>query len=279
MQIEQLIENIRDPLYRTKFVNVPDIIADWLSDSGGLHKKDVLEFGCGEGTMALGVTLRKEAQRVVGVEILDVHEQCRALAQSELGVRDLPPNLFLCKITPGADLTEFGTFDVAYSWSVFEHVAQDMLPKAMTSVFNALKPGGHFFLQIDPLYYSPNGSHMMPWLVEPWAHLTMQADTFRRRLFEAPETPTKVRNEWAVYIPPNADTADERKTLWETYETLNHMTAPQLRRLAESTGFEVIRDYRTKAEREIPQNLLDAYDREALLTEQIVLLLRKPATA
>jgi SAM-dependent methyltransferase len=279
VQIEQLIENIRDPLYRTKFVNVPDIIADWLSDSGGLHKKDVLEFGCGEGTMALGVALRKEAQRVVGVEILDVHEQCRTLAQSQLGVRELPRNLFLRKIAPGADLTEFGAFDVAYSWSVFEHVAQDLLPQAMTSVFNALKPGGHFFLQIDPLYYSPNGSHMMPWLVEPWAHLTMQADTFRRRLFEAPETPAKVRNEWAVYIPLNAATADERKTLWETYDTLNRMTAPQLRRLAESAGFEVIRDYRTTAEREIPLNLLEAYDREALLTEQIVLLLRKPATA
>lgn len=276
--IEQLAENIKDPLYRTKFVNVPDILSDWLSESGGLYKKDVLEFGCGEGTMALGVALRKEAQRVVGVEILDVHEQCLPLAQSQLGISELPPNLYLRKIVPGADLTAYGTFDVVYSWSVFEHVAQDLLLRAMRSVFDVLNPGGHFFLQIDPLYYSPNGSHMMPWLAEPWAHLTLQADTFKRRLFEAPETSAKVRNEWAVYIPLGDDTATERKALWETYETLNHMTAPQLRRLAEKVGFDVVRDYRTTSDHEIPAQLLDAYDREALLTEQIVLLLKKPTS-
>lgn len=272
------IDNIRDPLYRTKFVNVPDIIADWLSESGGLYKKDVLEFGCGEGTMALGIALRKEAQRVVGVEILDVHEQCLPLAWAELGIQELPTNLFLRKIAPGADLTRFGAFDVVYSWSVFEHVAQDMLDRAMRSIFDVLNPGGHFFLQIDPLYYSPNGSHMMPWIGEPWAHLTMQGNIFRQRLFSAPPTPAKVRNEWAVYIPVHADTPIERNALWETYETLNHMTASRLRRLAESVGFDVIRDYRTTADREIPIELLDAYDRDVLLTEQVVLLLRRPSS-
>ena len=270
------IEKILDPLYRTKFVNIPDIISDWLSASGGLYKKDVLEFGCGEGTMALGAALRKEAQRVVGVEILDVHEQCLSLAREQLGIANLPSNLHLRKIAPGADLAVFGTFDVVYSWSVFEHVAQDLLPTAMQSIFDALNPGGHFFLQIDPLYYSPNGSHMMPWVTEPWAHLTMQSDAFRKRLFEAPETPSKVRNEWAVYIPMETDTTTERNALLETYETLNRATAPQLRRLAESIGFDVVRDYRTTTEFEPPRQLLDVYDRDALLTEQVVLLLRKP---
>ncbi|ABI61933.1 class I SAM-dependent methyltransferase [Granulibacter bethesdensis] len=279
MQIEQLIENIRDPLYHTKFVTVPDIISDWLTESGGLYRKDVLEFGCGEGTMALGSVLRKQPQRMVGVEVLDVYEQCLPLARTQLGLSKLPPNFHLRKIAPGASLEAFGMFDVVYSWSVFEHVSQDLLSSAMQSIFDVINPGGHFFLQIDPLYYSPNGSHMMPWLVEPWAHLSLQSDEFRRRLFNAPETSAQVRNAWAVYIPPEADTATERAALWETFETLNRVTAPQLRSLAEATGFEVIRDYRTTTDLEVPPHLLEAYHRDALITDQIVMLLRKPATA
>jgi SAM-dependent methyltransferase len=269
-------DKIQDALYRAKFVNVPDIIDDWLAEYGGVANKDVLEFGCGEGTMALGVALRKQAQRVVGVEILDVHKQCLSLANRQICLDALPSNLHLRQIAPGADLTVFGAFDIAYSWSVFEHVSQHMLERAMGSVFAALKPGGFFFVQISPLYYSPNGSHLMPWVCEPWAHLLMQDDAFKSRLFGAPETPAQIRNEWAVYIPDAADIATERGILWNTYETLNRMTAPNLRRLVESTGFEVLRDYRTHADFDIPQSLLDVFQRDVLLTEQVVLLARKP---
>ncbi|APH59371.1 class I SAM-dependent methyltransferase [Granulibacter bethesdensis] len=279
MQIEKLIENITDQLYQAKFVTIPDIISDWLSESGGLSGKDVLEIGCGEGTMALGMRLRKKAKRVVGVEVLDVFEQCLPMAQAQLGISELPSDLHLCKILPGADLSTYGTFDVVYSWSVFEHIAQDIFPSVMRSVFNVLKPGGHLFIQIDPLYYSAHGSHLTPWLVEPWLHLTLQSDEFRRRLLNAPNTSAKVRNEWAVYIPLDADKATERAALLETYETLNRLTAPQLRSIAEATGFEVIRDYRTTTDLEVPPHLLEIYHREVLITDQIVILLRKPATA
>jgi SAM-dependent methyltransferase len=267
---------IQDSLFRSKFVHVPDIISEWLSESGGVHNRDVLEFGCGEGTMALGMALRKGARRVVGVEVLDAYRQCLPIAHSEIGIEALPSNLFLLKIAAGADLTSFGTFDVAYSWSVFEHVSQGLLARAMESVFSVLKPGGHFLVQISPLFYSANGSHMMPWIPEPWAHLTLPHDEFRRRLFSAPPTPHSVRNEWAVYIPLNADEATERSVLWKTYETLNRVTAPGLRRLAEDAGFEIMRGYVTTVDFDIPSRLLDAYDRTALVTEQIVLLLRRP---
>ena len=116
------MQNINDPLYRAKFVNCPDIIEDWLSEHGGLAGRDVLEFGCGEGTMSLGMALRKETRRVVGVEILDVLKQCLHLARREIRLESLPANLDLFQITPGQQLLQFGQFDLVYSWSVFEHV-------------------------------------------------------------------------------------------------------------------------------------------------------------
>ncbi|AOJ71048.1 MULTISPECIES: SAM-dependent methyltransferase [Burkholderia] len=268
------IETIRDPLYRTKFVTVPDIVDEWLSETGGVYKKDVLEFGCGEGTMALGMALRKDVQRVVGVEILDVHEQCLPIARREIGLHALPDNLFLRRITPGADLTCFGDFDVVYTWSVFEHVSQDMLMRSLASIKSALKPGGSFFLQISPLFYSPNGSHMGPWIPEPWAHLSMPLDDFHERLLQAPQTPAHVRSEWSVYIPLTADVEAERAALWETYATLNKITAPQLCRLIEEAGFRIVRDYRTKTDLPIPKALSDIYHEDVLTTEQIVLLMQ-----
>lgn len=268
------IDKIQDPLYRTKFVEVPDIIAEWLCDSGGLYKKDVLEFGCGEGTMALGTALRKEAQRVVGVEVLDVFDQCLPLAKQQIGLEALPDNLHLQKIAPGSDITEWGQFDVIYSWSVFEHVSQAFLPRALETIKAALKPDGFFFLQVTPLYYSSNGSHFAPWIPEPWAHLSMQHDVFRERFFNAPETSAKVRNEWTVYLPANADTPTERAVLWDMYLTLNKVTAPQLCRLACEAGFKIVRDYRTTCDQPVPQHLSEVYSEEVLKTEQIVLLMQ-----
>jgi hypothetical protein len=42
-------------------------------------------------------------------------------------------------------------------------------------------------------------------------------------------------------------------------------------------GFEIIRDYRTANEPPVPVALSDLYTRDALLTEQIVRLLKTPA--
>ena len=274
MSADWSIEKIQDPLYRTKFVTVPDIIDDWLSETGAVRNKDVLEFGCGEGTMALGVALRKEAQRVVGVEIIDVYQQCLPMARQQIGLQALPHNLLLRKISPGSDLTRFGMFDVICSWSVFEHVSQDQIALALASIKSALNPDGSFFLQSTPLYYSANGSHLGPWIPEPWAHLWMQQDIYRRKLFDAPTTPANVRSEWSVYIPLNADQITERALLWDTFVSLNRITAPQLCRLVTDTGFKIVRDYRTQDEIPIPPDLAEIYNEAILTTQQIVLLLR-----
>jgi SAM-dependent methyltransferase len=273
MVTDWFIDKIQDPLYRSKFVVVPDIIEEWLGDHGGLSGKDVLEFGCGEGTMALGMALRKNVQRVVGVEILDVYEQCLPIARKEIGLNAIPSNLQLRQIPPGGSLTQWGQFDFIYSWSVFEHVSQNMFAAALASIKAALKPGGLFFLQISPLYYSANGSHMGPWVPEPWAHLSMQHDMYYQRLLSAEETPPNVRSEWSVYIPLTADRETERAALWDTYVTLNKVTAPQLCRLVREAGFEIKRDYRTKTDVPVPSHLAEIYDEDILTTEQIVLLL------
>ncbi|MGA1804747.1 methyltransferase domain-containing protein [Rhizobium sp. HT1-10] len=261
-------------IYQHKFRDVVDIISDWYEPYGGVSGKDMLEFGCGEGTVALGMALRKTPRRVVGVEILDVVNNCEDIARDHFGLQGLPTNLRLQQISPGQDLRDLGMFDFIYCWSVFEHVKRDLLEAAFRTIAEALKPEGVLFLQISPLYYSRDGSHLAPWVGQPWAHLAMEHDEYRQALYNAPPTPQNLREAWSVYIPLDAPQSVERDALWETYTTLNKVTAPQLKRAAASAGLEVVRDYRTKFDDPIPLDLAEIYDEDVLRTEQVVWLLR-----
>jgi SAM-dependent methyltransferase len=268
------IDRCHSDIYRNKHLNVVRILDEWFEPHGGLAGKDVLEFGCGEGTVALGLALQKKPSRVVGVEILDVFEQCFPLAQENLGLHSLPKNLELHQIVPGQDLSHFGMFDCIYSWSVFEHVTQDLLPVVFKGIKSVLKPNGTMLLQISPLYYSCYGSHLSPWIPIPWGHLTLQNDVFYQHLMSAEETPNDVRSAWAVYIPIDAKREIERRILWETYSTLNKVTAPQLARIINGSGLKIVRDYRTVAETPVPKELSELFSEDILKTEQIVWMLQ-----
>lgn len=247
-------ERIKDPVYRVKFLGVTDIIADWVASHGGLAGRDILDFGCGEATMALGVALRYGARRCVGVEIHSEIDNAVPYASAQLGLDRLPDNLELVRVEADSPLTSLGTFDVIYSWSVFEHVRQDMIVECLQKLREVLRPGGVMFLQTTPLYYSAEGSHFKPWIPEPWAHLSMEQDLFYAALRSATETPQQAND------------------LIQVYEGLNRVTAPQLIRAVQQAGFEVIREYRTYDDLPIPDHLLEIYTKEALTTQQVVLL-------
>ena len=249
-------ESITDAIYRTKFLDVPDIIADWTREYGGIAGRDVLDFGCGEATMALAMALRHGARRVVAVEIHEEIDNCARYARQQLALERLPANLELKRIAADTSLDVFGSFDVVYSWSVFEHVSQELIGDCFAKIRRVLRPDGIMFLQTTPLFYSSEGSHFKPWVPEPWAHLSMQQDRFLAALRAA------------AYSQEQAD------HLWRVYMTLNRATAPNLLRAAANAGFEVIREYRTYDEIPVPEHLLEVYTREALTTQQLVFLAR-----
>ncbi len=247
-------ESITDDVYRTKFLNVPDIIAEWTEPHGGLSGRDILDFGCGEATMAMGVALRHGAKRVVAVEIHDEIDNCLPYAKAQLGLEIPPPNLELRKVSAESDLSDFGMFDVIYSWSVFEHVSQELITDCLIKMRKILRPNGVMFLQTTPLYYSAWGSHFGPWIPAPWAHLSMQQD----RLYSA--------------LREKTESQEQADHLQWVYETLNRVTAPQLLEAAQEAGFEILREYKTYDEIDIPAELMGIYQEDALRTAQLVFL-------
>ncbi len=72
----------------------------------------------------------------------------------------------------------------------------------------------------------------------------------------------------------DAPQTQERCALWETFTTLNKVSAPQLERHVRAAGLKIVRDYRTSSDFPIPESLLDVFNRDVLTTEQIVWMLQ-----
>lgn len=247
---------IQDEAFRVRYIDLPDIIRSWLPVGLRVESCDILDFGCGEGITALGIARRFGARSVRGVDIMPDPLQCLTRARQALGIDELPANLMLRQIRPGEVFAAASSFDLIYSWSAFEHVAQPLVGAVLSQLRGMLRPGGRLFLQIAPLYYSAEGSHLFHRVPEPWGHLTLQQSLYFEKLCAACES------------------REEIDALWSCYQTLNRLTVPELKRQLSAAGFEVEREFSTEdphADR-LPPALLDAFRKETLVLEQIVLL-------
>jgi SAM-dependent methyltransferase len=239
-------------------VAVPAKLAEWLDPHGGLDGKDILDFGCGEATTVLSLALRWPRSRVTGVEIGRDLDRCLPLAREQLGLAALPPNMALHLVRPGELPDPRARFEVIYSWSAMEHVDQALLPAVLRQLRAALKPGGKLFIQIQPLYYSSDGGHLMYKVPERWGHLLNQDSRYAEKLRAA------CRDE------------AEFRALSSMYRTLNRVTAPHLFALVEAAGMRIVRRFVAREEHAIPAPLLEIYN-EAVLRTHGVELLAEPA--
>lgn len=204
----------------------------------------------------MSIALHNEDSEVVGVDIMPDVNLCKIYAKEQLGLQDLPPNLYLEQVRPGSLHNDRDLFDLIYSWSVFEHVNQGLLLPTFSKLKCALKPHGLLYIQIAPLFYSEDGGHLMYRVPEPWGHLVNQHSVYME----------KVRAACA--------SEDEFSRNRSMYETLNRLTADELVANAEEAGFEVLRQHRTDRRSEIPKSIAKVYAHEVLWNEQVVLLLR-----
>jgi 2-polyprenyl-3-methyl-5-hydroxy-6-metoxy-1,4-benzoquinol methylase len=254
-----VLEGLEDAHFRARFVDVPAILADWFHPHRPIEGATVLDFGCGEGITALGVALGFSPARIVGVDIMPDPDRCLDVAKKNLSLESLPAELELHRVEPGSLHSASERFDLAYSWSVFEHVDQELLDRSLSLIHSALHPGGLFLVQIAPLYHSAEGAHLSHVIPEPWAHLLLQENRLEDRVRRA-----------------TADVA-EAEAWWSTYRTLNKITHQALLARMRNSGFEVLRTFTTTQDLVPPPELLDVFQADALLTNQVVVLARRAA--
>lgn len=185
-----------DPVrwFHEHFVEAADQIVDFLAgDDIALAGKTVADIGSGDGIIDLGVCLKGRPDKLVGYDVrpTDVEALKRAALANGV-VEEFPDAERLAFATSETDHVPApdGTFDVAFSWSVFEHVDQPIL--MLSEIRRILKPDGYLFLQLWPFYGSQHGGHLWQNVAEPYAHLTRSPFELNRHLAGRPATdPTR----------------------------------------------------------------------------------------
>lgn len=108
-----------------------------------LKNKSIIDFGCGEGSFLLNIQRKLPYKSLTGVDVY------------------IPETL---KNHPEIDFIPSGIihfksdrqYEVAFSDNVIEHLSPMDLTDHLTSVYNALVPGGHFILVMPNRLFGPS---------------------------------------------------------------------------------------------------------------------------
>ena len=231
----------------------PQEIADFLSGTAvDIDGARILDVGCGDGMIDLGMVRKFRPYELVGTDIFrtDV-EDLAEMSKSFLDI-DLPSNLRFVECTetmlPFAD----SRFDFVMSWSVFEHVGNPV--RVLSEIRRVLRPRGYMFLQIWPLFHSQRGSHLWKWYPDGWEHLQRPHEDLREELAALTESQPELR-----------------EAMLADFDTLNRITLNQLQNAITASGLRITRISATADTIDVPQDLL-RYSISDLMISEIKIL-------
>lgn len=187
-----------------------------------LAGRRVADVGSGDGIMALGLCQKAKPARLTGFDVRLTDSANLLRRATEEGVAtELPPELEFRESTPEKTSAQDGEFEIAYSWSAFEHIAD---PTAVLSeIRRILTPTGTFMLQLWPFYLSARGSHLWEWFPDEFHHLRSAPADVAAELRASSTHPERT-----AYM------ADE-------FDHLNRITLAGLQRAVLASGFDVRR--------------------------------------
>jgi ubiquinone/menaquinone biosynthesis C-methylase UbiE len=213
-------------------------VRSFLVEAGlSLDGRGVLDLGCGDGFIPLGLCLGSRPSRVVGTDIVATDVDDLAALSRRVLQAELPEQLSFETCTETTLPFEDASFDTVVSWSVFEHVSRPV--EVLREVHRVLRPGGHLFLQIWPLYHSEHGSHLWYWL-PAFEHLRRPADELRAQVASADDLPAGAIEATLV-----------------DFDTLNRMTLDRLQRSLVAAGFRITRVELLTGTTHLPEGLED----------------------
>lgn len=264
---------ITDEWFRAHFDYAADVVQQWLGGALDLRSARLLNFGCGDGITDLALVLRHGATAIHGVDIRQEYAKLPRIAREQLGMARIPKALTFETISPSAPLSgRHQGVDGIMSWSTFEHVQRDQLLPILRDLHACLRPGGVFFLQIEPLFYSPYGSHLRRYIEAPWQHLLVPEDDLwlAIKAHQGPIAADEVDFGFADF-----GVEGYKRFVFKEYQALNRLTADELVDLVGQAGFAVERQERRSVELQPPLRLVRQYGEALLCNNEIFLLLRK----
>jgi len=213
--------------------------ATWAAfDQTDLRGKNVLDFGCGDGQLALLLAATKAPARVIGV---DISASAIERAKSTLEATPLPLLAMVdFRLGEKARLpVDDESIDFVIAFDCLEHVMSPL--PIFLEWFRVLRPGGKCLLEWFP-FKGPWGPHMESLIPVPWAHILFGQNAMFRaaeRLYDLPE-----------FIPRHWDRDDEgnkRPNKWRQWSTfqeqgyINELNLRTFRALVNQAGFVISR--------------------------------------
>ncbi len=112
--------------------------------SGSTTNKNILELGCADTMTSLA--LKEKGFNAIALDIVDQRQE----PAKNSDIR------FIQSAAESIPL-DSQSVDFVFSYNALEHFEDPQ--KVLTEVHRLLKPGGCFYTEFDPLYYSPRGLH------------------------------------------------------------------------------------------------------------------------
>jgi SAM-dependent methyltransferase len=260
----------RDLWFYSHFVTAANEVGRHLARHIDLLSARILDFGCGDGYMALGL-LRFNPMKVIGVDLNPAFESLPEICERYLDLENLPEAIAFQQVEEGKRLPfENQSFEVIYSWSVFEHLRD--VRQVMQELYRVLVPDGLLFIQIEPLFHSPFGSHLHRLVSKPWAHLLMNEDEFLERAKLAEDQVSSIEKDLA-YQRLEFDCF--KNFLINEYKNLNQITAQELIKISRDYFKLISLELRQSHPYSPPEKLLLQYSEELLLTNELLMMVKK----
>jgi ubiquinone/menaquinone biosynthesis C-methylase UbiE len=188
-----------------------------------LADSTIADVGCGDGIMDLGLVDKTRPRRLTGFDLNLTSTDYLYRRAREEKIDDSPrEELSFERSEIGRLPAQDGAFDLAFSWSAFEHISQPI--EVLQEIRRILSPNGAFFLQLWPFYFSAKGSHLWDWFPEDHHHLSRPESEIVEELVASDLKP----EDWTQIMA-------------REFRHLNRITVEELQRSMLAAGFVVRR--------------------------------------
>lgn len=214
------------------------LTASWRHFSDAeLAGKDVLDFGCGEGQLALLLAAKGLARSITGVDI-----DTAALARAKSALGKHPEFATTVRFVEG-DVSGLPlgdeSIDCITAFDCMEHV---MAPGAILEDWaRVLRPGGRVLIEWFP-FKGPWGPHMEALVPVPWAHVLFGEQAMFRAAASIYDDPNFVPRHWDLL--PDGHKKPNKWLQWESFADqayINKLDTHTFRKLVTAAGLAVDR--------------------------------------
>jgi SAM-dependent methyltransferase len=207
------------------------VVTDYMLKRHPLLQGRILDVGCGDGIIDLGIFLRMQPELLVGIDPFKGYERLPAA----LAANDLPADLLDGALGSGqlqfrpddANAIPYPDdhFDVVVSWGSLEHIAGGY-GRALQEIRRVLKKDGLLFVH-PGLYYGALGNHLGEFFDDPFIHLKLPPEQLREAVLKS--EPKRMDRAGHVATP------DE---YWQWFTELNPIRVADFERELRALDFE-----------------------------------------